>query len=289
MKNLATPKITAIAPWFGSKRQIARHIVSVLGNHSAYFEPFCGSMAVLLAKQPSRMETVNDLHGDLINMARCIRDPILGPKLYRQARRIIASDAELKSFDAPIRYDSPQAPETINADRALAFFVSSWMGRNGEVGLAKAERGRDLSVRWGAGGGDCSTRYHAAVSSIPAWRRRLRDVLILNRDGFDILEKINDKSDAAIYCDPPYIIKSDQYLHDFGNGFMGEDDHSRLAKVLAKFRRARVVVSYYEHPRLAELYPAWRKIDLIRNRNLSSVSGADGSKKAPEILLINPI
>jgi DNA adenine methylase len=281
------PKITAIAPWYGSKRMIARFIIRELGDHAAYFEPFCGSMAVLLAKKPYRMETVNDLHGDLINLARCIRDPRLGPKLYRQARRIVASDAELDEFDNAIRFNTPPATENINAGRALAFFVSSWMGRNGEVGLKKSERGRDLSVRWGAGGGDCSTRFHAAVESIPAWRRRLRDVLILNRDGFNILENIADKSDAAIYCDPPYLVKSDQYLHDFGEGFMGEDDHARLANLLRRFKNARVVVSYYEHPRLTELYPGWRKIDLTRNRNLSSASGADGKRKAPEVLLVN--
>jgi DNA adenine methylase len=281
------PKITAIAPWFGSKRQIAPHIVARLGPHAAYFEPFCGSMAVLLAKPPSRMETVNDLHGNLINMARCIRDPALGPKLYRSARRIIASDDELGYFDDRCRFETPPAPESIDFDRALAFFISSWMGRNGEVGLSKSERGRDLSVRWGAGGGDCSTRFHAAVSSIPVWRRRLRDVLILNRDGFEILEKINDKSDAAIYCDPPYLVKSDRYLHDFGEGFMGDDDHARLAGLLRRFKNARIIVSYYEHPRLAELYPGWEKIDLTRNRNLASVSGSNGIKKAPEVLLVN--
>ena len=63
------PKIGAIAPWFGSKRSMAPIIVSELGPHSAYWEPFCGSMAVLMAKPPCIMETVNDLHADLINLA----------------------------------------------------------------------------------------------------------------------------------------------------------------------------------------------------------------------------
>lgn len=46
----AAPIITAIAPWFGSKRTLAPRIVAELGSHRAYWEPFCGSMAVLLAK-----------------------------------------------------------------------------------------------------------------------------------------------------------------------------------------------------------------------------------------------
>ncbi len=51
-------KITAIAPWFGSKRTLAPEIVRRLGLHRAYCEPFCGSMAVLLAKPPCSFELV---------------------------------------------------------------------------------------------------------------------------------------------------------------------------------------------------------------------------------------
>jgi DNA adenine methylase len=38
--------IKAIAPWFGGKRTLAPRITAELGAHRAYWEPFCGSMAV---------------------------------------------------------------------------------------------------------------------------------------------------------------------------------------------------------------------------------------------------
>ncbi len=47
---MSEAKITAIAPWFGGKRTLAPRIIEALGKHTAYWEPFCGSMAVLLAK-----------------------------------------------------------------------------------------------------------------------------------------------------------------------------------------------------------------------------------------------
>ncbi len=75
-------KIKALAPWFGSKRKLAPSIVKLMGEHRVYWEPFCGSMAVLLAKPPCEMETVNDLHGDLINLAKVIQDKELGFQLY---------------------------------------------------------------------------------------------------------------------------------------------------------------------------------------------------------------
>jgi DNA adenine methylase len=60
--------ITALAPWFGSKRTMASDIVEALGPHSVYWEPFCGSMAVLLCKNACSVEVVNDLHDDVINL-----------------------------------------------------------------------------------------------------------------------------------------------------------------------------------------------------------------------------
>jgi len=67
-------RIKALVPWFGSKRRLAPEIVRELGPHAAYWEPFCGSLAVLLAKPPCPMETVNDLHADLVNLANAIAD-----------------------------------------------------------------------------------------------------------------------------------------------------------------------------------------------------------------------
>jgi len=81
-------KVKAIVPWYGSKRTIAPEIVREIGPHRCYWEPFCGSMAVLLAKPKATMETVNDLHGDLINLARHIQDRAAAPALYRRLRRV---------------------------------------------------------------------------------------------------------------------------------------------------------------------------------------------------------
>lgn len=53
-------------PYFGSKGRLASRIVGMLPQHGHYVEPYAGSLAVLLAKPRSRMETVNDLDGDLM-------------------------------------------------------------------------------------------------------------------------------------------------------------------------------------------------------------------------------
>lgn len=280
--GVSEAKIKAIAPWFGGKRTLAPIVVEELGDHSAYWEPFCGGLAVLMAKPESSHETVNDLHGDLINLARVIADDTKGPELHRKLLKVLTVEDLLRDYDAKVRH-SEYHSDTPDVERAVAFFVSSWMGRNGYCGLKKSERGRTVAVRWTPNGGHGGQRFASAVDSIPAWHNRLRRTLILRRDAFDLLARIDDVSNVAIYVDPPYLVKSDSYLHD-----LTPEDHVRLAAALARFRSARVVVSYYEHPRLADLYPGWTKrtFDVAKNTGHTQHRGKAG-KRATEVLLIN--
>lgn len=275
----AKATITAIAPWFGGKRTLAPRIVGELGRHSAYWEPFCGSMAVLLDKPESSHETVNDLHGELINLARVIADDDLYWKLHDKAYRVLCDEHR--------RDESLAALEvaTDPVERALHYFVVNWFGRNGFCGIEGSDKHRSFALRWTPNGGHGGQRFSSAVNSIPAWHERLRRVTILNRDAFDLIAKIDDHPRVAIYCDPPYLVKSAKYQHDFT-----PDDHRRLASALARFEKARVVVSYYSHPDLESLYPPsrWTHVDCTIGKGLHNAGkrGTTG-KNAPEVLIVN--
>lgn len=282
-------KIAAINPWFGSKRRLAPTIIQELGKHRAYWEPFCGSMAVLLAKPEASAETVNDLHGDLINLARVIAHRSAGPELYRRLRRTWMHkdifEASAEEFRA--RGHSP-APSEPDVERAYGFFICSWLGRNGVQGTQSYNQG--YCVRYTKNGGHGSTRFNSCIDSIPAWRRRLRRVTILNQDAFDLLARIEDAPGVSLYADPPYLVKGAKYVHDFNDGFMSQmNDHERLADALSRFKKTRVVVSYYDHPSLAALYAGWTRREVFLSKALSNPSARDEEvdSVAPEVLILN--
>jgi DNA adenine methylase len=267
--------IKALAPWFGGKRNLAPLIVKELGDHRCYWEPFAGGMSIIMVKPPCQHEYLNDLHGDLINLARVVADPKLGPRLYRRLRRSWMMEELQKECRAALKAEADPL------DRAFAYFVESWMGRNGVAGTHSSSA--CFCIRYTGGGGAAAVRYRHAVESIPAWRRRMRNIAISNRDAFEMLEKIEDAPGVAIYCDPPYIVKGAKYLHDFGR-----DDHAHLALLLARFKRTRVVVSYYADPALKEMYTDWTHVHVVVNKAMAHPNSREkNSTKATEVLLIN--
>jgi DNA adenine methylase len=165
--------------------------------------------------------------------------------------------------------------------RALSYLVVSWQGLNGTAGTRNYNQ--QWSVRWSASGGRWG--WARVPETIPWWHQRLRTVTVLCRDAFGLLPLVVDQPGTAIYLDPPYIAKSDKYLHDFT-----DQDHARLAAQLARFRRARVVVSYYDHPEVRRLYAGWtiRPISSARKNLVHSArNGKLGREVAPEVLIMN--
>ncbi len=291
----------ALAPWYGAKRLLAPAIVAELGRPASYFEPFCGSLAVTFAKPPSRMELVNDLHGDIVNLARVLQDEETAVRLHHRLESVLCCEPLFREL-ADSHASSDVLRESIPPDleRAAAFLILSWQGRNGVAGDRVKPR---FSVRWSAEGQGSVDRWRRALRSIPAWCERLRHVQIMQRDGFELLPKIADRPDATIFVDPPYLrsTRTQNYAVDFA-----ESDHKRLAAALRRFQRCRVVLSQYDAPDLDHLYPGWTKVRVGVRQSLgdaartipaspassvsssSAVSTASSSRRKPnEVLLIN--
>ena len=66
--------MNAILKYPGGKWRIAQWIISHFPPHKVYCEPFFGSGAVFFTKSPCRIETINDIDGDVVNLFRVCRD-----------------------------------------------------------------------------------------------------------------------------------------------------------------------------------------------------------------------
>lgn len=215
------------APW------IVRHFPAGYKAYG-YVEPFAGALSVLFSKQPSNVEVVNDLDNEVVNLWRVIQ---------REGRRLATEADKLpyarRSYEIwANEWYSGQRPGD-PFQRALRFFYicrSSFAGKhNTKSGWAHAiQRNQARSYRTGI------KEIHWAV-------KRLKDVQIECKE-FPYVIGAYDSPECLLYCDPPFVGSEGYYAPTFT-----EDDHRRLAGLLQDVS-GKVIVSYYDHPLVRELY-----------------------------------
>lgn len=118
---MTNSKIKSPYPFFGGKSKVAPIIWSGLGNITNYVEPFCGSLAVLLASPKiAKIETINDKDCFIANFWRAISEdyqsvvkyadyPVNETDLHARHRWLVSSatdDFRQKMNTDPNYYDS---------------------------------------------------------------------------------------------------------------------------------------------------------------------------------------
>lgn len=244
-----TPKIKTLVPWYGANRMLAHLVGEELRGCTWCGLPFAGGMSELLYID-SRTIVVNDLHLDVINLAEVIKDDLLREKLYSELPGVPFHPITLKTaqkYCLETRLEVKDIPDYV---RAKNYFIASWQGRSGMSGTDKEFTG-NLPVRWHADGGDSNVRYRSAIESLAAWGNIFVRCNFTTEDVFTWLVPVNDRSDCALYCDSPFPEGGELYSHSFT-----EQDHRALAKWLNRYNKIRLVMRFYDHPLVRELYRA---------------------------------
>lgn len=112
--------VRAVLKYPGSKWRLADWIVSLMPPHKSYLEPFFGSGAVFFKKPPSRIETINDLDGEIVNLFRCIRE-----RSEKLARAVALTPYSREEYELAWRHR--RTPSTVdNVERARLTLVRYW-------------------------------------------------------------------------------------------------------------------------------------------------------------------
>ena len=59
--------------YYGGKQRLSKKIISLIPPHRLYCEPFFGGGAVFFAKEPSKVEIINDKNGEVINFFKVVK------------------------------------------------------------------------------------------------------------------------------------------------------------------------------------------------------------------------
>lgn len=67
-------KTKPIVPWMGGKRRLVSQLTQKMPEHECYVELFAGGAALFfMREQASKVEVINDLNGELVNLYRVVQ------------------------------------------------------------------------------------------------------------------------------------------------------------------------------------------------------------------------
>lgn len=216
----------AILKYPGGKWRIAEKIISIFPEHKVYLEPFFGSGAVFFKKEPSYIETINDIDGQIVNLFRVCREQ--PNELARLLNFTPFSREEFVNC-----YEETDDPVE-QARRTIVRFHQSFGTSN-----SSKKSWKNVQV---SGGPRCATLWGYLPECVQECCERLKNAQIENIDAVELIRRY-DSSETLIYCDPPYLQelrKKDMYRYEFS-----AEDHKKLLDVL-KRSKSKIILSGYD-------------------------------------------
>ena len=236
--------------WYGGKFNHLGWLLPLLPEAHHYCEPFGGSAAVLLNRDPAPVETYNDLDGEVVNFFRVLRG---------QKRALIEAIGL-----TPFSRDEFSIAVATNGEplaaleRARRFFVRARQVRTGLAQTASLGRWANCKQTSRAGMAGAVSRWLGSVEALPEIAARLLRVQIESRPALDVI-RLYDSPATLFYCDPPYphSARGDSKAYRFE---MSDADHRALAAALRR-AKGNVAISGYRCDLMDALYKGWRRHD----------------------------
>src|SRR5213594_1949261 len=180
--------------WYGGKYSHLDWLLPLLPACHHYVEPFAGSAAVVLNREPSPVETYNDIDSEVTNFFRVLRD----------RKEKLVEQIGLTPFSREEFYRALSEENVANdIERARRFFVRARQVRTGLAQTASLGRWANCKNTSRAGMSGVVSRWIGSVRMLPQIAERLLRVQIENRPAREVIE-LYDSPSTLFYCDPPY-------------------------------------------------------------------------------------
>jgi len=259
MSKLKTP-IT----YYGGKQTMLIHILPLIPEHNSYTEAFAGGLAVLFAKEPSSLETVNDLNGELINFYKVCQTKFdeLAMELHCTLHSRTMHEYAEFVYMHPWHFTE--------VERAKALWILSKMSfaskLDGSFGYDKTKNSMPKKIDF------------AIQNFDDKIYERLRRVTIECTDALRII-KSRDTKETFHFVDPPYI---GSYLGHY-KGYT-EYDFEQLLKLLTQIE-GKFMLTMFPHKLLTEYIEKhnWRVVEVERTISASRVN----RRKQIELIVMN--
>ena len=218
-----------IIPWVGGKRRLAKHLLPLFPQHKCYVEPFCGGAALFFRKKASKVEVINDINGELINLYRVVKNHL--EEFVRQFKWVLSSR---QIFD----WQKATPTEVLtDIQRAARFYYLQNMAFGAKV------EGQTFGTATTAPVGINLLRLEETLSIA---HLRLARTTIEHLSWVECIEKY-DRPHTLFYLDPPYW-----GTQGYGVEF-GLEQYEAIAR-LARTIKGNMIISVNDIPEMRQAF-----------------------------------
>lgn len=267
-KKIENTSVKTAIRYVGGKGRKKNKYTELMPKHDIFVSLFTGGASVELFKQPSKIEVINDINKELINLLNVIRDR--SDELMERASALPYSE-ELYE-----QYQNSEVPED-ELERAIRYFYIVRCSFNG--GGAKYKSG--ISLPTSKTLKNTAKEYQNSIKLIKEMSRRMKNWIILSRDFEEVIERY-DSPKTLFFSDSPYYKREHFYHGDFN-----KEDHIRLNQ-LAKSIKGKIMICYdgkYEF--IDELYKDFVKIEYPSKIYMSRKEKGVSCKEGSEVIYLN--
>lgn len=248
---------TPIIPWIGGKRRLAEKIITRFPLHTCYVEPFAGGAALYFMRpEPAKVEVLNDINGDLVNLYRVVRHH---PEEFLRQFKWALSSRQL------FEWTKATPPETLtDIHRAARFYYLQRQAFGSKV----------VGQTWGTATTVPPVNLMRIEEEISAASMRLAQTFIEHLPWAEVMRRY-DRPHTLFYCDPPYW-----QTEGYGVPF-GWEQYEQLAAVM-RGCSGKVLLSINDHPDIRELFKPLRMDRLSINY---TIGGGHKAARRGELLI----
>jgi DNA adenine methylase len=276
-KKLKPPmqKLKPPIPWYGGKALVVDELLPYVPPHECYLEPYGGSGALLFAKEPSKVEAYNDLHGGVVNFYRVLRD-----KPQKLIELLNLTPYSREEYVHCWRYIERvrQGEEYDSIEYARCFFTIArqsfggilcrlYIGQKNPGGNWSRSTQRNVALSWAN-----------SIDRLPAIHNRLRGVQIENKPALEVIKQFDSK-DTFIYLDPPYVTSTRKEKEGYNHEMTDRDHFALLATI--KQCKSMILLSGYNNELYEEVLNAsegWHYSEFSHRTQFHSSSDVDCSR-----------
>jgi DNA adenine methylase len=235
--------------YYGGKQKMVKNLLPLIPRHNTYVEPFCGGASLFFAKEPAKIEILNDIDSELTNFYMVVQKH---PKLFEKRLNEYPYSEEIYShFKKNKTHKNP-------ITRAVGFYIRIMMSfahkKDGGFGYSPENNQSLLFIN--------------KIKNISKAIERLKIAQIMNRDANEII-KLFDREKTLFYCDPPYPDTSQGHYKGYTQG-----DFKKLIETLSECKGS-IILSCYDNDAVPK---EWEKYE-FKACNSSSNTRSGGHRQ----------